>query len=115
MKQNLLLVTEHYPCGTQEGFLENEIEYLKELYRVHVITTDTDRLMTRALPKGVVFSRPAETVSGLRRFWTRVCCLFSRGYLEERRLAKKQGKFTPAFRSCNRLQSKQFICTPASS
>ena len=50
MKQNLLLITEHYPCGTQEGFLESEIEYLKELYRVHVITTDTDRLMTRALP-----------------------------------------------------------------
>ncbi len=98
MKQNLLLVTEHYPCGTQEGFLENEIEYLKELYRVHVITTDTDRLMTRALPKGVVFSRPAETVSGLQRFWTRVRCMFSRGYLEERRLAKKKGKFTPAFR-----------------
>ena len=98
MKQNLLLVTEHYPCGTQEGFLENEIEYLKELYRVHVITTDTARLMTRALPKGVVFSRPAETVSGLRWFWTRVRCLFSRGYLEERRLAKKQGRFTPGFR-----------------
>lgn len=98
MKQNLLLVTEHYPCGTQEGFLESEIEYLKELYRVHVITTDTDRLMTRALPKGVVFSRPAEKVSGLRRFWTRLRCLFSRGYLEERKAAKAQGRFTPAFR-----------------
>ena len=98
MKQNLLLVTEHYPCGTQESFLETEIEYLKELYRVHVITTDTDRLMTRTLPKDVIFSRPSEKVSGFKRFFIRLSCLFSRGYLEERRLAKAAGKFTPAFR-----------------
>ena len=26
--QNLLLVTEHYPCGAQESYLETEIEYL---------------------------------------------------------------------------------------
>lgn len=98
MKQNLLLVTEHYPCGTQESFLENEIEYLSQLFRVHIITTDTDRLMTRALPKGVVFSRPAESVSGIKRLMTRLRCLVSRGYIEECRNAKSQGKLTSAFR-----------------
>ena len=97
-QQNLLLVTEHYPCGFQEAFLESEIDYLTRLYNVHVVTTDTDRLMTRALPRGVTFSRPAEYTHGLLRLIARIQCLFSRGYHEECRWARKQGRLTREFR-----------------
>ena len=51
-EQNLLLVTEHYPCGFQEAFLESEIDYLARLYNVHIITTDTDKLTIRSVPGG---------------------------------------------------------------
>lgn len=97
-QQNLLLVTEHYPCGFQEAFLESEIDYLTRLYNVHVITTDTDRLMTRALPRGVTFSRPAEHTVGIRRLLARIRCLFSRGYHAECRWARKQGRLNSEFR-----------------
>ncbi|MBQ4051257.1 MAG: glycosyltransferase [Oscillospiraceae bacterium] len=97
-QQNLLLVTEHYPCGFQEAFLESEIEYLTRLYNVHVITTDTDRLMTRALPRGVTFSRPAEHTRGLRRIVARVQSMFSRGFFEECQWARKQGRLNAEFR-----------------
>ncbi len=97
MKQNLLIVTEHYPCGTQESFLENEIEELKKLYKVHVITTDLDRQMSQSLPKDVVFYRPAERVSGLKRALIRLACRFSRGYAEEAAIAKAEGRLTPEF------------------
>lgn len=97
-QQNLLLVTEHYPCGTQEAFLESEIDYLTRLYNVHVITSDTDRLMTRALPRGVTFSRPAEHTAGLKRLFAKMQCLFSRGYRVECRWARKQGRLTREFR-----------------
>lgn len=96
-QQNLLLVTEHYPCGFQEAFLEAEIEYLTRLYNVHVITTDTDRLMTRPLPRGVTFSRPAEHSGRLKRGLARIQCLLSRGYAEERRWAKKEGRWSREF------------------
>lgn len=97
-EQNLLLVTEHYPCGFQEAFLEAEIEYLTRLYNVHVITTDTDRLMTRALPRGVTFSRPAEHTGKLKRALARVQCLLSRGFHEECRWAKREGRWSKEFR-----------------
>ena len=97
MKQNLLIVTEHYPCGTQESFLENEIQELKKLYKVHVISLDTERLMSQSLPKDVVFYRPAEKVSGLKRFLTRLSCRFSRGYKEETAIAKEEGRLTPVY------------------
>ena len=57
-KKNLLIVTEHYPCGTQEGFLENEIRELARLYRVYLVTTDVERQMTHPHPKDVIFCRP---------------------------------------------------------
>ena len=98
-RQNLLLVTEHYPCGVQESFLEMEIEYLTRLYNVHVVTTDTDRLMTRALPRGVTFSRPAEHTGTLRRGLARLQCLVSRGYMEERKRAKAAGRWNREFRA----------------
>ena len=97
MKQNLLVVTEHYPCGTQERFLENEIQELKKLYRVHVISLDTERLMSQSLPKDVVFYRPAEKVNGLKRALVRLSCRFSRGYKEEASIAKAEGRLTPSF------------------
>lgn len=97
MKQNLLIVTEHYPCGTQESFLENEIEELKKLYRVHVVTLDTERQMSQKLPKDVVFYRPAEKSGGLKRAFLRMFCRFSQGYKQEMALAKAEGRLTPAF------------------
>ncbi|MGI5893918.1 MAG: glycosyltransferase [Candidatus Merdivicinus sp.] len=97
MKQNLLIVTEHYPCGTQESFLENEINELKKFYKVHVITTDTERLMSQSLPKDVVFYRPAEKVSGLQRMLVKLACRFSRGYQEEAAIARAEGRWTPEF------------------
>lgn len=97
MKQNLLIVTEHYPCGTQESFLENEIEELKKLFRVHVVTLDTERQMSQKLPKDVVFDRPAEKSGGLKRAFLRMACRFSNGYKQEAALAKAEGRFTPAY------------------
>lgn len=97
MKQNLLIVTEHYPCGTQESFLENEINELKKLFKVHVITTDTNQLMSQSLPKDVVFYRPAEKAGTLKRSLLRLACRFSRGYQEEAAIAKAEGRFTPEF------------------
>ncbi len=96
--QNLLLVTEHYPCGAQESYLETEIEYLTRYYNVHVITTDTDRLMTRALPKEVTFSRPAEKTGGLKRLFYKIQCLLSHGYAEEKAQAKERGVWNKKYR-----------------
>ena len=98
MKQNLLIVTEHYPCGTQESFLENEIEELKKLYRVHVVTLDTERQMSQKLPKDVVFYRPAEKSSKLQQALLRITCRFSHGYKQETALAKAEGRLTPAYK-----------------
>jgi len=97
-KQNLLLVTEHYPCGSQEVFLETEILYLAERYNVHVVCTDIDRLMTRALPKGVTFSRPAEGIKPFKKKLIRFKCRFSQGYLDEKKEAKLEGRWTPQFK-----------------
>ena len=96
--QNLLLVTEHYPCGAQESYLETEIKYLTRYYNVHVITTDTDRLMTRALPKEVTFSRPAEKTGGLKRLFYKIQCLLSHGYAEEKAQAKARGVWNKKYR-----------------
>ena len=98
MKQNLLIVTEHYPCGTQESFLENEIEELKKLYRVHAVTLDTERQMSQKLPKDVVFYRPAEKSGGLKQALLRLTCRFSQGYKQETALAKVEGRLTPAYK-----------------
>ncbi len=97
-EQNLLLVTEHYPCGFQEAFLESEIDYLARLYNVHIITTDTDKLTIRSVPRGVTFSRPAEQTHGLGRQFIRFQCLLSNGYKQERRQAKKAGRWGKAVR-----------------
>lgn len=96
--QNLLLVTEHYPCGAQESYLETEIQYLTRYYNVHVITTDTDRLMTRALPKEVTFSRPAERTGGLKRLFYKIQCLLSNGYKEEKAQAVQRGVWNKKYR-----------------
>lgn len=96
-EQNLLLVTEHFPCGTQESFLETELEFLSQAYNVHVVTTDTDRIMTRSLPKSVTFSRPADKAGKLKTWLVQLSCLFSRGYAEERRYAKQNGTWTKEF------------------
>lgn len=89
--QNLLLVTEHYPCGAQETYLETEIEYLTRYYNVHVITTDTDHLMTRTLPKDVTFSRPAEKMGKFKKLFYTLQCLLSQGYKEEKLIAEEKG------------------------
>ena len=97
-KQNLLLVTEHYPCGTQELFVETEIRFLAEKYNVHVVCTDPERLMTRSLPRGVTFSRPAEGIKPWKRALIRCRCRFSQGYLDEKKEAKLEGRWTPEFK-----------------
>ena len=96
--QNLLLVTEHYPCGEQESYLETEIEYLTRYYNVHVITTDTDRLMTRALPKEVTFSRPAGETGVFKRLFYKIQCLLSHGYKEEKAQAQARGVWNKKYR-----------------
>lgn len=97
-EQNLLLVTEHYPCGVQESYLETEIEYLKQYYNVYVITTDTDRLMTRTLPKEVTFSRPAGKTGQLKRLFCRLQCLLSQGYKDEKYQAEQRGVWNKKYK-----------------
>ena len=77
--------------------MENEIEELKKLFRVHVVTLDTERQMSQKLPKDVVFDRPAEKSGGLKRAFLRMACRFSNGYKQEAALAKAEGRFTPAY------------------
>lgn len=91
--QNLLLVTEHYPCSNQESFLETEIPYLARFFNVHVITRDTDQMMSRILPSGVTFSRPVAHGGKLWKFWLRVGCRMSRAYRLERRQAQEEGRW----------------------
>ncbi len=91
--QNLLLVTEHYPCSNQESFLETEIPYLARFFNVHVITRDTDQMMSRILPQGVTFSRPVAHGGKLWKFWLRAGCRMSRAYRLERRQAQEEGRW----------------------
>jgi len=98
-EQNLLLVTEHYPCGVQESYLETEIEYLTKYYNVHIITTDTDRVMTRTLPKDVTFSRPGGKTSAIKKLLYRGLCLLSEGYKEEKYQAELRGVWNKEYQS----------------
>lgn len=93
--QNLLLVTEHYPCSNQESFLETEIPYLARFFNVHVITRDTDKMMSRILPSGVTFSRPTPG-SKLSRLWLRIGCRMSKAYRLERRQAQEERRWNHA-------------------
>ncbi len=98
-EQNLLLVTEHYPCGAQESYLETEIEHLTKYYNVHIITTDTDRMMTRTLPKEVTFSRPAEKVGIIKKTFYKFLCLMSEGYKDEKYQAEQRGVWSKKYQS----------------
>lgn len=89
--QNLILVTEHYPCSNQESFLETEIPYLARFFNVHVVTRDIDERMSRILPGGVTFSRPVTHGGKLYRGWVRFLCRMSRSYRLERRAGQEEG------------------------
>lgn len=91
--QNLLLVTEHYPCSNQESFLETEIPYLARFFNVHVITRDTDQRMSRILPSDVTFSRPVAHGGKLWKSWLRFGCRMSKAYRLERRQAQEEGRW----------------------
>lgn len=94
--QNLLLVTEHYPCSNQESFLETELPYLARFFNVHVITRDTDEMMSRILPADVTFSRPVAHGGRLWKLWLRFCCRMGKGYRLERRQAQEEGRWNHA-------------------
>ena len=89
--QNLLLVTEHYPCSNQESFLETEIPFLTKFFNVYIITRETDKQMHRILPQGVVFTRPAERSGAFRRWLLRVQARLSHAYRIERRQGHEEG------------------------
>ncbi len=89
--QNLILVTEHYPCSNQESFLETEIPYLARFFNVTVVTRDIDERMSRVLPPGVTFSRPVTHGGRLYRGWIRFLCRMSRSYRMERRAGQEEG------------------------
>ena len=91
--QNLILVTEHYPCSNQESFLETEIPYLARFFNVHVVTRAVDERMSRILPNGVTFSRPVTHGGKLYRGWIRFVCRMSRSYRLERRAAQEEGRW----------------------
>ena len=91
--QNLILVTEHYPCSNQESFLETEIPYLARFFNVHVVTRAVDERMSRILPNGVTFSRPVTHGGKLYRGWIRFACRMSRSYRLERRAAQEEGRW----------------------
>ncbi len=94
--QNLLLVTEHYPCSNQESFLETEIPYLTKFFNVYLVTRETDKRMHRILPPGVIFSRPSEHGGRLWKWWLRTLCRFSRAYRLERRQGQEEGRWNHA-------------------
>ncbi len=96
-KENLLLVTEHYPCGERERFLETEIDFLAQKYHVIIFSTYTDHMMTRSIPKGVTFLRPAERRSPFLRKLSRLLCRFSQGYRDEKREAKIEARWSKEF------------------
>lgn len=94
--QNLLLVTEHYPCSNQESFLETEIPYLTRFFNVYLVTRETDKRIHRILPPGVIFSRPSEHGGRLWKWWLRTQCRFSRAYRLERRQGQEEGRWNHA-------------------
>lgn len=48
----LFLITNHYPFGKGEEFIENEIEYLSQNFeKIFIISKNTDRKQTRKVPK----------------------------------------------------------------
>ena len=94
--QNLILVTEHYPCSNQESFLETEIPYLARFFNVHVVTRAVDERMSRILPAGVTFSRPVTHSGKLYRSWIRFLCRMSHSYRVERRVAQEEGRWNHA-------------------
>ncbi len=91
--QNLLLVTEHYPCSSQESFLETELPFLTKFFNVYIVTRDTDQQMHRILPEGVVFTRPAERSGKLHRLWLRLLMRMSHAYRVERRQGHEEGRW----------------------
>ena len=91
--QNLLLVTEHYPCSNQESFLETELPYLTKFFNVYLVTRETDKRMYRILPPGVIFSRPSTKSGRLKKWWLRTLCRFSHAYRIERRQGQEEGRW----------------------
>ena len=94
--QNLLLVTEHYPCSNQESFLETELPYLTKFFNVYLVTRETDKRMYRILPPGVIFSRPSTKSGRLKKWWIRTQCRFSHAYRIERREGQEEGRWNRA-------------------
>lgn len=49
-RKRLLLITNHFPFGSQEPFLHNEFEYLKKYFLLTIVTSDCTSPMTTEAP-----------------------------------------------------------------
>ena len=56
-KMTLFLISNHYPLGNGEAFLESELPYLAKNFDVTVISLDGNQPQTRELPLGVSLVR----------------------------------------------------------
>ena len=52
MKKDLIFITDNYPFGQGETFIENEIEYLAENFKnIYIVSKNQNDIQTREVPK----------------------------------------------------------------
>ena len=52
MKKDLIFITDNYPFGKGETFIENEIGYLAENFKnIYIISKNQKDVQTRKVPK----------------------------------------------------------------
>lgn len=92
--KNLVMITSHFPFGTGEPFLENEISFLSGNFdKIIIISQDIKSEQTRSTPSNVKIYR-YNTSTGLKGFLnlplliTRNCGVIAKLYREETRFRK---------------------------
>lgn len=74
-KRKMILLTDHYPFGNGETFLENEISYLEEYFDLTIITSDTTSpLRRKTMP--TVYRISAKTDLSFIRLIKYAICFF---------------------------------------
>lgn len=70
MMDSIIIVTENYPFGKGEEFLETEIPYLSQAFsHIHVMSLSEDSELTRTIPSNVSVSRIDASFNHLRKLY----------------------------------------------
>ena len=95
---NLVLLTEHYPFGDQEAFLENEVIILsKRFHEIHIYSfAALDERQTRSVPENVMVKKVRK---GSRMHLSDALLLLTKSGIEDIAFVTREYKYKFTVRS----------------